>query len=45
MTCKNCIHYKVCKAIFSIVLNEKLAEKIIGNADDCEFFEKREKKQ
>lgn len=43
MTCKHCIHYEVCKAIFVIVLNKKLSEQIIGNADNCEFFEKKKK--
>ena len=41
MTCKDCIHYEACKAIFTLAFNKKLSDKVIGNAAKCEYFKNR----
>lgn len=44
MTCKDCIHEKVCEANTketAQMLNFTLPEDISGNADRCEFFKNK----
>jgi hypothetical protein len=41
MTCKDCIHYEACKAIFTFAFNKKLSDKVIGNAAECDHFKNK----